>query len=181
MVGEIARTALAMRRQAVFGFAVLLAGVSCLTLSLVPVLGPDCTPRSLFGTQLEEKFFFDLFGIISACWLCCWVASINDWRGRARFFQWLGIIVLCLIQVDLLVLWKLLTQYKMLAGGAILAPLMIQLYVVGCFFGFFTLPGLTSFGNKTLTGLGTLAVLLPWLIGRNEIVYGSQYLNGLFS
>ena len=32
----------------------------------------------------------------------------------------------------------------------------------------------------SLTGLGTLLLLLPWLIGRDQIVLGSQYLNGLF-
>jgi hypothetical protein len=92
----------------------------------------------------------------------------------------LGLIFLCVDQVNLLVVWKSLGATGALFKGLWIAPAILQIYLLGSFFGFFTLPGLTRDGNRTLTGLGTLALLLPWLVARDEIIAGTQYLHGLF-
>lgn len=98
----------------------------------------------------------------------------------SKMAQWSGLLFLCIDQVTLLVVWRSLADTGHLLEGLWCTPAILQLYLIGSFFGFFTLPGLTKEGNLTLTGLGTLALLLPWLVARNEIVSGTQYLHGLF-
>lgn len=163
-----------------FGASVLLAGLSIASLLVIPLVFTDCTPQPLFDTNQQEVFFFDVFGFISACWLLTWIAALNNWTAASKLGQWLGIIFLCLDQVNLIVIARLMMN-EHTAQGLWIGPALVQLYLLGSFFGFFTLPGLTRDGNRTLTGLGTLLLLLPWLIGRNQIVAGSEYLKGLFS
>lgn len=188
--GLTLKKSLAGRRQAVFGASVLLAGFAIVNLLVIPLLFAQPVPRvteapahSLFGTTQQQIFFFDLFGFIAACWLLTWIAALNTWSATAKFGQWLGIIFLCIDQVSLILVVKLMLIEHMnsLIGGFWIAPILLQMYMLGSFFGFFTLPGITRDGNLTLTGLGTLVLLLPWLIGRNQIVSGAEYLNGFFS
>lgn len=172
---------LAGRRQAVFGASVLLAGISIINLCFTPLLLTDVIPESLFHTAKQQNFFFDLFGIISACWLLTWLSAINRWLTLSKIGQWAGLIFLCIDQVNLLVVWKTLAdKAPLLSSGLWIAPGLLQIYLFGCFFGFFTLPGLVRDGNRNLTSLGTLLLLLPWLIARDAIVLGTQQLNGLF-
>lgn len=174
------KTSLAGRRQAVFGASVLVAGLSIVNLLLIPLIFTECTPQPLFDTLQQEEFFFDLFGFIGACWLLTWIAALNHWKAASKLGQWLGIIFLCLDQVNLIIVARLMmTEHS--ANGLWIGPFLLQMYMLGSFFGFFTLPGLTKDGNRTLTGLGTLLLLLPWLIGRNQIISGSECLKGLFS
>jgi hypothetical protein len=174
------RSALAGRRQAVFGASVLLAGFSTAGLCFCPILFAHSVPVSVFFSPQEENFFFSLFGFISAAWLLTWVCSLNSWMAFAKLGQWLGLVFLCVDQVSLLGVWRVLFASDPLMRGLWVAPLIVQIYLCGSFFGFFTLPGLTRDGNRTLTGLGTLALLLPWLVARDEIVTGLQHLHGLF-
>ncbi|MBX9687866.1 MAG: hypothetical protein K2X27_14265 [Candidatus Obscuribacterales bacterium] len=157
-----------------------MAGFSIVSLCFCPILFSQTVPESLFSTQQQEEFFFGLFGFISASWLLCWVASLNYWTQTAKLGQWLGLIFLCLDQVNLLAIWRALSETGSLLNGLWIAPTIIQVYMIGSFFGFFTLPGLTRDGNRTLTGLGTLALLLPWLVARDVIIAGTQYLHGFF-
>ncbi len=94
--------------------------------------------------------------------------------------QWSGLLFLCVDQATLIAVWRVIAESGIMMNGIWFVPAILQCYLIGTFFGFFTLPGLTRDGNRTLTGLGTLALLLPWLIGRNEIVAGTQCLTGLF-
>ena len=174
------RNALAGRRHAVFSASVLLAGFSIFSLCFCPVLFPLDEMVMLFSTKQQEAFFFDLFGFISAAWLLCWVASLNGWTQISKLGQWLGLLFLCIDQVNLLAVWNGMAASETLVLGFWVPPMFLQVYLLGSFFGFFTLPGLTQDGNKTLTGLGTLAVLMPWLIARDEIIAGTQVLNGVF-
>lgn len=180
MTENLLRTALSNRRQSVFGTSVLLAGFSIVTLCFCPVFFYQALPESLFGDPQQENFFFSLFGFISACWLLCWVSTLNSWTASAKVGQWLGLLFLCLDQVILIGVWKSLAMTGSLLNGLFLSPGLVQVYLTGSFFGFFTLPGLTKDGNRTLTGLGTLALLLPWLVARDAIVAGTQYLLGSF-
>ncbi len=178
--GLTLKKSLTGRRQAVFGASVLLAGFSIVNLLVIPMLITQPNPHLIFGTSHQQVFFFDLFGFIGACWLLTWIAALNSWSATAKFGQWLGIVFLCIDQVNLIVAAKLMMNDHATAG-LWLAPVLLQLYLLGSFFGFFTLPGLTRDGNRTLTGLGTLVLLLPWLIGRNQIVSGTECLTGFFS
>jgi hypothetical protein len=173
--------ALFLRRQAVFGASVLMAGFSILALCVFPLFFAARTdPQSLFSTPLQERFFFELFGFISAAWLLCWVSSVNNWSIGAKLGQWLGLVFLCIDQVNLIAIWKGLAEAEFLSKGMWITPAFLQVYLFGSFFGFFTLPGLTRDGDRSLTGLGTLALLLPWLVARDQIIEGTQYLNGFF-
>ncbi len=174
------RHALAGRRQAFFGAAVLLAGFSIFSLCFCPILFPLDDMVTLFATKQQEDFFFDLFGFISAAWLLCWVASLNGWTQISKLGQWLGLLFLCIDQVSLLAVFNGMAASQTILLGFWVPPMFLQVYLVGSFFGFFTLPGLTKDGNRTLTGLGTLAVLMPWLIARDEIIAGTQVLHGFF-
>lgn len=177
MKGQISRE----RREIVFGTAVLLAGYAITSLCLMPLFFSDLEPHGLFPTAAQEKFFFDLFGLIGGCWLLSWVSAVNDWSGMSRVGQWLGIILLCVDEAILISIWRTFVSYSgPLALGIWIAPVLLQTYLLGCFFGFFTMPALTRSGNRTLTGLGTLVLLLPWLFGRDAIVTGTEYLHGLF-
>ena len=178
---KLLKTALAGRRQAVFGASVLLAGFSIVIMCFCPVVFPLSSMTTLFSTEQQEAFFFDIFGFISASWLLCWVASLNGWNQSAKIGQWLGLVCLCVDQVNLLGIWHSLSESQNLLLGVWVTPSFLQIYLLGSFFGFFTLPGLTRDGNRTLTGLGTLVLLLPWLIGRDEIIAGTQILHGMFS
>lgn len=170
---------LTKRREKIFGTAVLLAGLSIIGLCLMPYVLADTPPRPLFPSVPQEKFFFDLFGMIFACWLLSWVAALNEWRGVARSAQWLGVILLCSGQAVLVNVWRDLANQTYIPVGLWAAPLLLQFYLVGCFLGFFTLPSLTLAGNRTLTGLATLLILLPWLVASNLVRAGAEYLHGL--
>ncbi len=172
------RNALAGRRHAVFSASVLLAGFSIFSLCFCPILFPLDDLVTLFATKQQEEFFFDLFGFISASWLLCWVAALNGWNQVSKLGQWLGLLFLCIDQVSLLSVFNGMAASQTILLGFWVPPMFLQVYLLGCFFGFFTLPVLTHDGNKTLTGLGTLAVLLPWLIARDEIIAGTQVLHG---
>jgi hypothetical protein len=175
-------TPAAKRRQAAFAVSMALAGLAVTILCLVPLFVREADPRSLFVTTPQEDFFFDMIGWIGGAWLACWVASLCNWRQLSFFGQWLGICILCINQVVLLGVWKTLSGYdNFWSSGIVLTPVLLQIYFLGYFLGFFTMPALTLSGNKTLTGLGTLAVLLPWLLGRESIVTGTQLLFGAFS
>jgi hypothetical protein len=180
--GSLLKKSLAGRRQTVFGASVLLAGFAIVNLLAIPLIFVlERSPHTFFHTSQQEIFFFDLFGFVSACWLLTWISALNNWSATAKFGQWLGIVFLCIDQVSLIVVSKLMLNEHSTNGGVWIAPALLQLYLWGSFFGFFTLPGLTRDGNRTLTGLGTLVLLLPWLIGRNQIVSGTEWLNGFFS
>ncbi len=167
------------RRTGIFGIAVLLAGLAIVFLCLMPILLADTAPVSLFPTPQQEHYFFDMFGMIFACWLLSWVSAINGWNQMAKAAQWLGIILLSLDQAVLVAVWGELLRQDSLPIGMWFAPLVLQTYLLGCFFGFFTLPDLTRSGNRTLTGMGTLLLLLPWLFGRDLVVSGAEHLHGL--
>ncbi|MBI4534012.1 MAG: hypothetical protein HY711_08685 [Candidatus Melainabacteria bacterium] len=169
------------RRQIVFAAAVGIAGLSISLLCLVPLFIRDVATKSLFADLLQESFFFDIVGWIGGCWLLSWVSALSQWRKMARLGQWLGIVLLCLDQVVLLAVWKALSLcHNNSIDGLWLAPALLQACFLGYFFGFFTMPALTLSGNRTLTGLGALAVLLPWLLGRQAIILGTQYLCGYY-
>ena len=181
MAENLLHPALFLRRQAVFGASVLMGGFSILALCVCPMLfSAHASPESLFFSSQQENFFFELFGFISAAWLLCWICSVNNWTSGAKLGQWLGLVFLCIDQVNLLAIWKALAETGCLDKGMWIAPAFIQVYMLGAFFGFFTLPGLTRDGDRSLTGLGTLALLLPWLVARDQIIAGTQFLNGLF-
>ena len=180
MTDNLLKSAIASRRQTVFGTSVLMAGFSIATLCFCRVIFLQTTPESIFSNQQQESMFFDLFGFISASWLLCWVSTLNTWNIAAKLGQWIGLICLCVDQVSLIGIWRAMIESGSFMRGLWLAPAFLQVYLIGSFFGFFTLPGLTRDGNRTLTALGTLALLLPWLIARDEIVEGLQHLHGLF-
>lgn len=185
MTSEEAKTekslkhALAGRRQAVFSASVLLASFSIFSLCFCPIIFPIASTSTLFPTEQQESFFFDLFGFIGASWLLCWVATINEWTQASKLGQWLGLLFLCVDQVALIAVWNSAASDQVLFGFWI-PPMFLQVYLLGSFFGFFTLPGLTKDGNRSLTGLGTLAILMPWLVARDEIIAGTQVLHGIF-
>lgn len=96
----------------------------------------------------------------------------------ARIAQWLGITVLCLDEAIMLEIWGNMFRHINPLSGYF-APAMVQTYLLGCLFAFFTLPALTLASNRTLTGLGTLVLILPWLVGHEAVVIGSEYLKGI--
>lgn len=169
------------RRQVVFGVAVTLAGLAISMLCLMPSVLSPAQPVSLFSDSLQEQFFFDIFGWIGGCWLLCWVCAYCDWKGMCRVGQWLGIFLLCVDQVVLFGVWRSLSGYQNFYSSAVwLTPSVIELFFLGYFLAFFTMPALTISGRVSLTGLGTLAVLLPWLLGRDAVVLGTQVMRGYF-
>lgn len=177
----VAKSGLALRRQIVFGSSVLSAGLATIGLIIVPMVCSDkFDPQFLFHTLEQENFFFDIFGFIGAAWLLTWVAATIGWQTVSKFSQWLGLLLLSVDQVNLMLIWRLAADPSK-APGFWLTAAVLQMYLIGAFFGLFTLPGLTRDGNRKLTGLGTLLLLLPWVVGRNEIVRGAHFLNGLFS
>lgn len=100
----------------------------------------------------------------------------------SRVAQWLAITLLCLEQVILAYLWQSISEYHNFIQSIIwLAPLVIQLYVFGLFVALFTLRSLTKSGNTITTGLATLLLILPWLIGKSVIISGTRCLLGLFA
>jgi hypothetical protein len=172
-------TLLKKRREGVFGIAVLFAGLAILSLCLMRVLLSGTNPEKLFPTLQQEHFFFDLLGIICGCWLLSWVSAVNAWWSAARVGQWLGIIMLCAEEAILVGFFTELGSHSTHTIGAWAAPVVVQIYLIGFFFGFFTLPSLTQNGNLRLTGLGTLLLILPWLFGREIVISGLEYLHGL--
>lgn len=169
-----------LKRQITYSVSVFLAGMAIFMLCLVPLFLREADPRSLFPDVLQESFFFDLFGWVGGCWLLSWVCALCNWKQMSRVGQWLGIVLLCLAQVILLGIWRAIFQLdEGFSFTTIVGPLLLQGYFFGYFLGFFTMPALTLEGNKRLTGLGTLALLLPWLLGRDAIIIGTQLLSGL--
>lgn len=166
------------RRHIVFAWSVFVAGLVITAFCLMPVIYPDRHPRSFFQNSIVEDLFFDVFAVSSGCWLFSWAAAVNGWKMATKAGQWLGITLICLNQALLLgVWWDLLQQPQALSSGLWAVPWLIQGYILGCFVGFFTMPELTLSGNRSLTALGTLAILLPWLVGRREVLVGTQILN----
>ena len=166
------------RRESVFGVAVLLAGLAVSSLCVMPTLLSADTPRHLFLPTLpQEQSFFDILGMSCGCWLLTWMSAVNDWKLASRVGQWVGILLLCAEEALLVGVWRDAT-WSSTAIGLWVAPAVVQIYILGCFFGFFTLPSLTQI-NRRLTGLGTLVLLLPWLMGRDAVVAGTEYLHGL--
>jgi len=172
---------LSNRRAMVFGVSLAAAGIAIVIFCLIPLFNVNCVPKSLFPDVLQEQFFFGLIGWISGCWLFTWICALNSWKRLARVGQWLGIILLCVDQSILIGIWRAFSEFPgFLSGGLWMGPAILQVFFLGYFMGFFTLPSLTSSGNHRLTGLGTMAVLLPWLLGRDAIVLGTQFLCGMF-
>lgn len=168
-------------RDVVFGVAVLVAGLAITVLCLVPLFLHDSDARQLFPDSLQEQFFFDLFGWIGGCWLLSWVSATCSWKGMARLGQWFGIGLLCLDQAVLIGVWRSFSQYHdFWPSGMWLVPGLLELFFIGYFFALFTMPALTLSGNRRLTGLGALTVLLPWLLGRESVILGTQLLCGYF-
>jgi hypothetical protein len=168
-------------RLKVFGAAMLVSGLCTVGLCLMPILFANSVCQSVFANEQQEKFFFDLFGLIGGAWLIVFICAINNWGAMAKVGQWLGIILLCLNQVTVIELFKILFDYHVsFLNGLWLVPFVLELYLLGSYFGFFTMPALAQKGNKTLTGLGTLVLLLPLLLAKDQIVQGSHYLFGLF-
>lgn len=165
------------RREGVFGIAVLLAGLAITSLCLMPVLLWDTTPQIFMPTMSEEHLFFNVFGVVCGCWLLSWVSAVNEWNMSARIGQWVGILLLCAEEAMLVAVLRDMFSPGAVAGTWI-APVVVQTYLMGCFFGFFTLPSLTII-NRRLTGLGTLVLLLPWLFGRDAVMSGIEYLHGV--
>jgi len=172
-------TPVSRRRQIVFAISISLAGLAISSLCLVPSFYPLAHPRSMFPSVLQEQFFFDLFGWIGGAWLLSWVSALSGWRGVARIGQWTGIVILSLDQVVLLSLWQVMSGYLNFTSSSLWwLPALLQCFFVGYFLAFFTMPSLTLSGNRSLTGLGTLALLLPWLLGRQALILGTQFLCG---
>lgn len=154
-----------------FAVSVTLAGLAVTVLCLVPLFVPASGVRSPFADQFQERLFFDLIGVISGLWLLSFVAAGSAWRMVMLLSQWSGILLLCLAQALLLGLWNSCPH-----NLSLLTPALMQVYIIGYFLGLFTMPALTLSGNRALSGLGTLSMLLPWLIGRPAIVMGMQLL-----
>jgi hypothetical protein len=169
--------AITLRRLAVFALSVIAAGVSISWFLAVPMMHQQPNVVSLFPDPLQERFFFDLLGFISGCWLLCFISSLCGWPVPARLAQWLGIIFVSVDQVILIAQWHTLSLYQnFVSGGYVVVPLVFETYFLALYFGLFTLPALTSSGNRSLTGLGTLVVVLPWLLGRADIILGTRIL-----
>lgn len=181
MSGDKSALPVVRARALVFGASVLVAGVAISILCLVPLFLHDSEARTLLPDALQEQFFFDLFGWIGGCWLLSWVSAMCSWQGMSRLGQWFGIILLCLDQVVLFGIWASFSQYHdFWSGGTWIVPGLLELFFVGYFMALFTMPALTLSGNRRLTGLGALTVLLPWLLGRQSVILGTQLLCGHF-
>jgi hypothetical protein len=167
---------LKQRRAVFFAVSVTLAGLALTVLCLVPLFVHVAGVRSPFAEQFQERLFFDLIGWISGLWLLSFVSAGCAWRMPAMLSQWLGILLLCVAQALLLGVWNSCPR-----NLSLLTPALMQVYFIGYFLGLFTMPALTLSGNRTLSGLGTLAMLFPWLLGRPAVVLGMQLLYSAFS
>lgn len=166
------------RRHIVFAWAVFIACLVLTNFCLTPLLYPGRSPVPLFHDTSLEDLFYDMFAVAAGCWLFCWVAAVNGWKMAGKSGQWLGITLLSVNQALFLgVWWDVFQTPNAFAAGVWAVPWLVQAYLLGCFVGFFTMPALTTAGNWRLTGLGTLALVLPWLVGRKEILMGTQVLN----
>jgi hypothetical protein len=166
------------RRHIVFAWAVFIASLVLTNFCLTPLLYPGRSPVPLFNDAFLEELFYDMFAVGAGCWLFCWVAAVNGWRVALKAGQWLGITLLSVNQALFLgVWWDVFQTPNAFVAGVWAVPWLVQSYLLGCFVALFTLPALTSAGNLRLTGLGTLSLVLPWLVGRKEILMGTQVLN----
>ena len=179
MTTGLKQVLLLKRRESVFGISVLISGLAMTSLCVMPTLLMDTLKEPLLPHADQEDLFFRIFGIICGMWLLCWVSALNNWKIAAKTGQWGGIILLCAEQALMAGIWRYTLPHFSDFIGAWLSPLIVQIYLLGLFFGFFTLPGLTQNGNHRLTGLGTLVLLLPWLFGRDAVIAGAEYLHGL--
>ena len=169
------------RRKIVFTISVGLCGLAIAFLCAAPGMAPNAVPKSMFPDILQEQFFFDIFGWISGCWLLSYIAALCDWPAMRRIGQWLGIILVSTSQIVLISIWQYITNFQdFYSAGMWVVPGMFQILILGLYLGFFTMPALCATGSRQLTGLGSLAILLPWLLGRNVIIDGSHILCGLF-
>ncbi len=170
---------LADRRRKVFVFAVVIAALSASLLCLTPLFLLDLVPQSLFADSWQESFFFDSIGWTAGLWLMSFTGALCGRQAFADIGQWLGIILLSFNQVLLMALWvSFLSVPDNLAGGVWVALTLLQTFFIGWFLCFFTMPALVLSGKTSLAAMGTLVLLLPWLLGREGIILGTRYLAG---
>ncbi len=170
-----------LRRPAIFTGAVALASFFASLFLIAPFVFQSDEIASIFSTALEEDFFYDIFAWTAAAWLVAYVFNVCAFYSLGRFGQWAGIVLLSVNQVILSQQCAQLTHYQGPATTHVwVMPMLIECWLICLYVGFFTLPALVKSGNLRLTGIATLAVTLPWLIGKGLIVLGSQELTGLF-
>jgi hypothetical protein len=155
-----------------------MASLCILVFCVAPIfLQPQ--PVSIFHDRLQEAFFYDLFVWVCASWLICYISSICNWREIAKLGQWLAIILLSLDQLVLFATWKSLAQYENLMSARLwVVPAVTECLFLSVYLALFILPALIKQGKMSLTGLGTIAIIIPWMIGKGVIIMGSQLLHG---
>lgn len=172
---------MALRRPAIFTAAIAVASFLTSLFWLAPFVCKTEEIASIFPIALEEIFFYDIFAWVAAAWLVSFVFFVCAMPAVGRFGQWVGIF---LISMDQVVLYQQCAQLAHLQGSDAnnvwVMPLLIEFWLICLYIGFFTLPALMKHDYKRLTGIATLAIVLPWLLGKDAIVLGSQVLTGLF-
>ena len=169
---------MALRRPAIFTAVMAIASFIVSIFWIAPFVFHTEEIASIFSTALEEDFFYDIFAWSAAAWLVAYVCSAAEFFGLSRFGQWAGIILLSVNQVVLSQQCTQLAQSQI--HNVYVVPLVIEAWVICLYGGFFMLPSLVKAGYLRLTGIATLAVTLPWLLGKTAIVLGSQVVTGLF-
>lgn len=170
---------MALRRPAIFTGAMAIASFIVSLFWVAPFVIRTEEIGSIFSTALEEDFFYDIFAWAAAAWLVAYVFNVCAFYSLGRFGQWAGIFLLSVNQVVLSQQCAQLAHFKATAN-IFVVPLLIEAWLICLYFGFFCLPSLLRAGHNRLVGIATLAITLPWLIGKNLIVLGSQVLTGLF-
>lgn len=169
-----------LRRPAIFTGAVALASFLASLFWLAPFVCRTEEIASIFATALEEDFFYDIFSWVAAAWLACFVFNVGNLTALGRFGQWAGILLISVNQVILSQQCAQLTHYQGPSANVWVMPMLIEAWLICLYVGFFTMPSLMRSDYKRLTGIATLAITVPWLVGKNAIVLGSQVLTGLF-
>jgi hypothetical protein len=170
---------MALRRPAIFTAAMAIASFIVSLFWVAPFVVRTEEVASIFSTALEEDFFYDIFAWSAAAWLVAYVFNACAFNALGRFGQWAGIFLLSVNQVVLSQQCAQLAHFKA-SANVFAVPLLIETWLICLYFGFFCLPSLMKSGNNRLVGIATLAITLPWLIGKSSIVLGSQVLTGLF-
>lgn len=172
---------MALRRPAIFTAAIAIASFLAALFWLAPFVCRTDEIASIFSTALEEDFFYDIFAWVAAAWLVSFIFSVCSLNALGRFGQWVGILLLSVNQVVLSQQCAQLAHYQAPGAGHVWpVPLLIECLLICLYVGFFTLPALVKHDYKRLTGIATLAIVLPWLLGKDAVVLGSQVLTGLF-
>lgn len=169
---------MALRRPAIFTAVMAIASFIVSVFWIAPFVFHTEEIASIFSTALEEDFFYDIFAWAACAWLVAYVFSVSEFNGLARFGQWGGIILLSVTQVVLSQQCAQLAQSQV--SNFYIVPMIIETWIICLYGGFFMLPSLIKAGYLRLAGIATLAVTLPWLIGKSSIVLGSQVITGLF-